>query len=239
MVLNIDRKDNRFRLITQLFCTSWFPDTAVNRKVALVFLRLLTDASGKPLFTLQQLCYLVESDNRQAASQHLEDFRACGCDFKSLMTRRRKVSEEVVSTLKAQLLSDPLATISDLRENVNHRLQRTDLSNANIKAGLEQIPASDLRDSISRKMQKGKAHYKEEYLLNEMMQTFASESGKRANIAITSSEEGMQLCDPTKIRSLLTPNTEVAEIGNPIKWVIFIMNLYYHGLPLSVLGRLF
>jgi transposase-like protein len=238
MVLNIDRKDNRFRLITQSFCTSWFPDTAANRKVALVFLRLLTDVSGKPLFTLQQLSCIVLSDNRQAASQHLQDFRACGCDFKSLVTRRRKVSEEVVSTLKEQLLSNPLATISELRESVNHRLQRNDLSNANIKAALQQMPASDLRVSISRKMQTGKAHYKEEYLLHEMMQTVASESGKKAGIT-PSLSDGMKLSDPTAIRSLLTANAPLQSIGNPLKWVIFMMTLYYHGLPLSLLGRWF
>jgi len=77
MVLNAERNDNKFRVITQAFSTSWLPDTAENRKVTVVFLRLLQTESGKPLFTLQDLAVVVNSNNRQAASQHVEDFRDC------------------------------------------------------------------------------------------------------------------------------------------------------------------
>jgi hypothetical protein len=64
MVLKVEKEDNRFRVITQDFSTSFMPDTAENRKVSVVYLRLLQDDSGKPLFTLQQLSCLVLSSNR-------------------------------------------------------------------------------------------------------------------------------------------------------------------------------
>ena len=66
------------------FSIDWLPDTAENRKVSVVFLRLLEDSNGK-LFTLQQLAEIIGSNNRQAASQHVEDFRDSGQDFKGLV----------------------------------------------------------------------------------------------------------------------------------------------------------
>jgi len=45
MVLRIEKEDNKFRVITQQFSTSWLPDTAYNRKVTVVYLRLLQDES--------------------------------------------------------------------------------------------------------------------------------------------------------------------------------------------------
>jgi hypothetical protein len=66
-------------------------------------LRLLRDENDKPLFTLQQLACIVSSNNRQVASQNLENFRSCGYDFKCLVTRQRKVDEMVVSAVKEEL----------------------------------------------------------------------------------------------------------------------------------------
>jgi len=42
MVLNVERNDNKFRVITQAFSTSWLPDTAENQKVTVVFFALVT-----------------------------------------------------------------------------------------------------------------------------------------------------------------------------------------------------
>lgn len=119
MVLRIEKEDNKFRVKTQAFSISWLPDTSENRKVCVVFLRLLQNENGKPLFTLQQLSCIVSSKNRQASSQHIEDFRDCGKDFKGLLTRQRKVSEEVVLAVSDELYKDPLAEISALKEKVS------------------------------------------------------------------------------------------------------------------------
>ena len=59
MVLRIEKEDNQFRVKTQDFSISWLPDTAENRKVCVVFLRLMQNCSGKPLFTLQQRSSIV------------------------------------------------------------------------------------------------------------------------------------------------------------------------------------
>jgi hypothetical protein len=71
-----------------------------------------------------------------------------------------------------------------------------------------------------------------------MMQTFSPCSSYKAGITPPFSF-GMEFSSPTAIRSLLTPNAPLSLIGKKIKWVIFLMTLYYYGVPLSVLGRWF
>ena len=75
--MTVLRYDNTFCVQTQGFSVT-FPDTPANRKVAVIFLRGMRDAHGKLLFTLAELASIVESSNRQAASGHVEEFRASG-----------------------------------------------------------------------------------------------------------------------------------------------------------------
>ena len=63
MALNLEKQDNKFRVVTQEFSTAWLPDTPGNRKVVVVMLRYLVDAHGKPPFKLQELCRGNESEN--------------------------------------------------------------------------------------------------------------------------------------------------------------------------------
>jgi hypothetical protein len=238
MVLTIEKEDSKFRVITQHFSIDWLPDTPENRKICVVFLRLLSDNSGKPLFTLQELASLVGSNNRQAASQHIEDFRDCEKDFKSVVTRRRKVDENVVSAVRVELLFDPLASIAELRERTNHRLLRNDLIDANIMAALDQIDANFLRVAINREIEKGCAHYKESALMEQMLNELNDIKVKRAGI--TDKQEYLTcISDPTAIKAILTPNFPLKEIPSKLKLLIFSLSLYYWGVPLSRLGQWF
>lgn len=45
--------------------------------------------------------------NRQAASQHLEDFRPCGADMRAFVLRKRKVDVTVVEGVLHALLQTP------------------------------------------------------------------------------------------------------------------------------------
>lgn len=126
MALTVVKEDSRFRVEWQGGSIDWLPDTPSNRKAVMVFLRLLRDEEGKPLFTFQELSWIVGSENWQASSGHMEDFRECGSDFLDFLTRKRKVNSEVVEAVSQQLLADPLAKISELRDRVNIRLGRDD-----------------------------------------------------------------------------------------------------------------
>ena len=101
MALTVEEKNNRFRVKWQGNSIDWLPDTPSNRKSIMVFLRILVDERGKHLFTFQELSVLFNSNNRQASSQHMEDFRDCACDFLSYLTRKRKVDDVVVEAVRA------------------------------------------------------------------------------------------------------------------------------------------
>ncbi len=52
--LRVEVDGSRFRVRTAQLSTQWLPDTPSNRHLTLVWCRLLVDAHGKPLFTLQE-----------------------------------------------------------------------------------------------------------------------------------------------------------------------------------------
>jgi len=247
MALIVEEEDNRFRVCWQEYSIGWLPDTISNRKVILVFLRLLQifqNGKSKPLFTFRELSVLFGGNSRQAASGHVERFRKCGSDFLSFLTRKRKVDSQVVGAVTQELLHDPLAEIGELQQRVNARLGRDDLSDANIKVALEQIPYGTVRDSIRKQIAIGKAHYQEERLLQEMMLSESCKdigrraSAEKAGIQMPGTK-GMQVSDPTSIRHLVTPGFCVSSIASSLRWVIFCLVMYYHGVPLSVLGSWF
>lgn len=235
--MEIQEKDNRFRVIWQgHFTTDWLPDTPSNRKAMVVFLRSLLDEEGKHIFTFQELAMLFGSNNRQASSQHMEDFRDSGCDFLDYLTRKRKVDSVVVEALAYELRRDPLAKMKELSEQVNVKLGRTDLTEANIKVALEQISYQQIRDSVLSQLDKGKVHYQESYLLSEIMESANGISiGEKAGIQIPETG-GMSISDPTSIRSLITPDIPTSSVKDSLKWIVLCMVLYFHGVPLSVLG---
>src|SRR5262249_18262763 len=128
---------SRFRVRTGQFSTQWLPATPSNRHLTPVLCRVLGDAHSKPLVTLQALAVIVGSTNRQAASQHLENFRQCGEDMRAFVLRKRKVDPTVVEGVLHELLQTPLAGPTELGPRVQARLGRDDLTVANIECALE------------------------------------------------------------------------------------------------------
>jgi len=239
MVISVLKEDNRFRVEWQGNSTDWLPDTPSNRNSMLVFLRSLLDEKGRRIFTFQDLSALFDSNNRQASSQHMEDFRDCGCDLLDYLTRKRKVDSVVVEAVAHELRQDPLAKLTELAARVNTRLGRDDLTDANITVSMEQISYARVRDCILNQLAIGEVHYQEEYLLEEMMESAnAISMGQRSGIQIPETG-GMSICDPTSIRNPVNPDVSTSSTKVPLKWIVFCMTLYYHGVPLSVLGNWF
>ena len=179
---------------------------------------------------------MVNSSNRQAASNHLELFRACGDDFIRFLSHKRKVDEKVVSAVLTELKTDPLASGRDLQTCVNGRLGRYNLSVANINMALEAISAKEIRTVMQQQLARGEAHCREAYLLKEMVRSLENDAGKKAGITANEAD-GTIISDPTALRKLVSPQAAVSEIDKPLKWIAFLMALYYHGVPLSVLGQ--
>ena len=235
MALIVEEKNSRFRVKWQGNSIQWLPDTASNRKTVAVSLRLLLDEKGKRVFTLQELSALFDSDNRQASSGHIERFRKCGSDFLSFLTRKRKVDSDVVNAVIQELADTPLAEASELQQRVNERLGRSDLSLENITVALEQISCQHVRRVLRKQIATGKAHYKEKHLLEEMMSFLSCDSAKKAGIQAPEPQD-MSISDPSSVRKLVTPDAPVSSIHEPLRWIVFCLVLYYHGVKLSVLG---
>ncbi|MGH8055663.1 MAG: hypothetical protein ACREOH_00290, partial [Candidatus Entotheonellia bacterium] len=227
----------RFRVRTARCSTQWLPDTPSNRHLTLVWLRLLVDTQGKPLFTLQELCVIVGSGNRQAASQHLEDFRQCGEDVRAFVLRKRKVDTTVVEGVLHELLQTPLAGPTELVPRVQARLDRDDLSVANIESALEQISCVPVLRVLRRQLEAGQVHYQEAHLLTEMLETLSASPGPAARWGVPSADWGMRLADPTALTALVTPDLPLAQVPDSLCWLTFLMTLFYWNVPLSVLGR--
>ena len=227
----------RFRVWTSKFATQWLPDTPSNRHLTVVWLRLLVDEHGKPLFTLQELAAMVGSANRQAASQHLEDFRQCGEDFRAFVLRKRKVDATVVDAVLAELLQTPLAGPTELVARVNTQLGRQDLTAANIESALEQISCVPVLRTLRRQLEAGHVRYQEAYLLTEILENLSPPPGPSVPWGVPSADRGMQLTDPTALAALVTPELPLEQVTGSLCWLTFLMTLFYWNVPLSVLGR--
>jgi len=227
----------RFRVWTPRFATQWLPDTPSNRHTTVVWLRLLVDAHGKPLFTLQELAARVGSANRQAASQHLEDVRQCGEDFRAFVLRKHKVDATVVEAVLAELLHTPLAGPTALVPRVNAQLGRHDLSVANIEGALEQISCVPVLRVLRRQFETGQVHYQEAALLTELLESLSLPATLPAGGCMPSADRGMRLADPTALAALVTPDLPLAQVPGSLCWLTFLMTLFYWNVPLSVLGR--
>jgi transposase-like protein len=233
----VEVDDQRFRVRTPKVSTQWLPDTPSNRHLTVVWLRLLVNECGMPWFTLQELAPLVGSTNRQAASQHLEDFRRCGEDFRAFVLRKRKVDATVVEAVLQELLHTPLAGPAALAPRVNAQLGRHDLRVVNIEEALEQISCVPVLRTLRRQLEAGHVHYQEAYLLTEMLEHLALPTTPPPGLSVPSVDRGMRLADPTALAALLTPELPLAQVPNALCWLTFLMTLFYWNVPLSVLGR--
>jgi hypothetical protein len=112
----------------------------------------------------------VGSANRQAAGQHLEDFRQCGEDFRAFVLRKRKVDATVVDAVLGVLLQTPLEGPTELVARVNTHLDREDLTAANIESALKQISCVPVLRTLRRQLEAGDVRYQEAYLLTEILE---------------------------------------------------------------------
>jgi hypothetical protein len=235
--LSVEEDGQRFRVQTPRVSTQWLPDTPSHRHLTVVWLRLLVDEHGKPLYTLQELSVLVGSANRQAASQHLEDFRQCGEDVRAFVLRKRKVDAAVVAAVLPERRKTPLASPAELAPRVNAQLGRHDLSAANIQSALEQISCVPVLRALRRQCEAGQVQSQESWLLTELLASQASPAAPSAGWRGPSAEHGMRVADPTALAALVTPELPLTQVSASLCWLTFLMTLFYGHVPLSVLDR--
>lgn len=251
MELAVTRTDRVMTVNTSAFTIGPLPDTPDNQQGLIVLLREFRDATGQPLFPHRTLAAIVGSTNRQASSEHCEQFRACDRELFSFLQRRRKVDGAVVEAAQSILEKEPLISTTALAEQVGAKLQRSDLTVANMDAALDQIPCRVARQAMRGQIETGAAHWSEQPLLEAAMSALTetpsapdqaslldklranglevpSEAAPNPDVAATPPE--------SVVRGLLTPDQPLSAI--PIIWqiVVFCLTLFYRGVPLSVLG---
>ena len=260
MALNFEKQDNKFRVVTQGFSTAWLPDTLGNRKVVMVMLRYLVDDNGKALFTLQMLCGILASEQRQAASQHIENFRECGEDFLPWLTRQRKVDATVVAATLAVLRERPLATDLELVQEINRQLGRMDLCRANLLAALDQIGCQELRGMLKKQLEQGECHYREEYVIDRLFELVLADEAEQPKLAMRNAEmiaavqaattpretplppkgvpnEAATIATATTLwRGKLDASQLAAIWDSPLGWQIWALVLYLQGVSTAAIG---
>jgi len=236
--MDVYREDNRFCVAGQGIYAS-FPDTASNRKAVIVLLRSLRwGQDGRHLFTHQELSEIVGSGNRQAASEYMEQFRACGEDFDAFIRRQRKVDQVVVNAVFSELVQDPLADIVVIGHRVGDRLGRSDLSEGNIRAALDQISFLQVRQVLKRLLAQGQSgiFYQEQALIEDLLRMLGIQGQFKAGLSVGHQAQDRALVDPTGVRKLIQPGVCIEEIGKGLQWIGFCLAFYYWGIPLSRLG---
>jgi transposase-like protein len=238
--LTIRLEDNRYKIRAQGLYLEWPAGNADNQKALILFLRSFKKGPGKQhgLFTQGQIAQALPDfagGTKQSVQEHEKRFEESGGHIRDYLNRKRKVDEVVVAVVEEEIRQTPLAGPTELAERVNARLGRTDLSDANMRAALAQIPCTVVVEKLRQQLEVGKVQYKEEYLLAELL----AEGGDKkvaAERGLPPADQGMVLSDPTAIKALVTPDVPLGQISGALAWVTFLMTLYYWNVPLSVLG---
>jgi transposase-like protein len=236
--LEVETRENTLVMKSQVFCCE-IRDTWANRKVLFIILRLLrSPETGKALFTYQCIADAFGYADRRNIHNFWQEFQQCVEDFESYLRRKRKVTAEVVTALQVALSHDLLAAKESLARAVNRCLKRTDISAANVEAGLEQISCAQVRRLLRQQLEAGRVRYKERFVLQELLSRACSAPalGKRAGLEAEPLSGGMTLSDPTAIRKLISPQVEIEALPHNLCVLVFVMSLWWWGVPLSALG---
>ena len=166
--LEVTFHDDRFEIISQVFCCE-IHDTWENRKVWFVILRsLCSPTTGKPFFSYQQIADAFAYKARQNINNYIREYEECDENLFDYLRHKRKVDPVVVKAVREELGKDVLAKTSALRIRVNQHLGRDDLTSANIRVALEQIPCTVIRATVLRELAAGAFHPKEEVVFAEL-----------------------------------------------------------------------
>jgi transposase-like protein len=164
--------EDKFEIISQVFCCE-IHDTWENRKVWFVILRTLcSPKTGKPFFSYQSIADAFAYKARQNINNYVREYEQCDENMFDYLRHKRKVDPVVVDAVLKELGKDVLSKTGALCLRVNHRLEREDLTPANIRVALEHIPCTEIRVTVLREMAKGRLHPKEDAVLAELFAAY-------------------------------------------------------------------
>jgi hypothetical protein len=198
--LDVKFHEGRFEIVSQVFCCD-IHDTWENRKVWFVILRSLCAPNTKtPLFSYQTIADAFQYKARQNINNFVCEYECCDENVFDYLRHNRKVDPLVVDAVAEELRKNVLIRSGELRTRVNQRLQRTDLTSENIRAALEQIPCTVIRQVVLREIAQGSFHPKETHVLAELFAVLERDDGSktRVHIRLRSSPSDLPLAPRTQ-----------------------------------------
>ena len=244
--------NNSTIVITTAFGQWEFPNDQEkqNKKSLAIFLRACCDPqTGTPLFTYQQIADALGYNARQDPDNFWRQFTACGQQFRDFLHRKQKVDDTVVEAVQQALRTDLLASAATLCERVSLQLGRTDLSEANIRAALEKVPCTVLRQQMRAEWEVGQWHPKEGKLLEAILQEWVNIKPQGIDSSITQLEELgtappgatcdaiVQAQQEQAVVSLFIPHAAVSALSVKIRLMVVALTLYFWNVPLSRIAR--
>ena len=234
-----------YHISSQDFCLQ-FPETAKNARVLWLLLRAFHDPdTGTPLFTYEQIAKAFGQKARQNIQNFERDFRQCGEDILAYLQRKCKVDASVVEAVAEVLRQHPLAPATALCPLMQARVNRPELTPANIRTALRQIPCSVIRPILQRQWEQGEFHPKEAQVLQlalaALLETSSASSSSVAERLLSLGLEPAESDDALEVQQqqgeaapiLLNARATIAQIPVKIRLMVVAFTLYYWNVPLS------
>jgi len=246
--LEVEYQDGSIRVKTE----EWnfeLADTKSNKKSCMVWLRgLRSPKNGKVLYTYQEIAEAFGYSDRRNVNNYWREFEACDKDMLNFLVRKRKVDRTVVEAVGEELKGNLQCSLSHLCTQVNDRLGRSDLTPANIRTALAEVPCTLIRKEVVSQWEAGEFHPKERVILEEAMAALEEnlpEKKQRAlrllsdlNLEAYEFEEDKVVKENHRqaVSDLLNPNLSPDRISGSIRLIALMMTLYYWNVPLSRIG---
>ncbi len=221
-------------------------DTQANRKVLMVFLRSLQNPETKKhLFTFKRIADAFQYPDRRNANNYWREFESCDRDITDYILRKRKVDLAVIEAVESELKGNIQASVPELCAGTNERLNRSDLTPANIRTALEQIPCTAIRREVRFKWESGVFHPKEKVILEEAMDALqnGSPKKKRSTLKLLSDlkieanepdeEKVASINQREAAEKLLDINASPDDIPENIRHMVVAMTFYFWNVPLA------
>jgi transposase-like protein len=243
--LDVICQDSMYHIMSQDFCLQ-FKKTPANKKVLCLFLRALrSPETGKALFTHKQVSHSFAYKKRQNTQNFSQELGKCDGDLLAYLQHKRKVDAEVVKALTEIVRHFPLAKATQLCPKVVAKLDRPDLTPANIRTALQEVPCTVIRPILQRQWEAGSFHPKEQVVLEQSLRVLLDSSSPDGSDVT----EQMQALDilpaehkedtvvqqqqAQSVAVLLNPNVLVSEVSWRIRTMVLALTLYFWNIPLS------
>jgi len=240
------------------------PDTGSNRRGLMILLRCLRTAEGRPVVTFERLAEALGYADRRNVHNFWMAFEACGGDLEAFLVRRKKVDAEVVARCEQLWQAHPLWTPAQVLAEYVRRWpeQGASLREANIATAGHQVDFLAIQQRLRRQLAEGKVSYPEPVLIAELLvlagagaQVQAKEAppvlslpetgaavlaqGEVPALGLASSAQRVAEVEAALLHGETSPSALARLWEGTTGWLMLMFILYYHGLSLSVLGKLF